>query len=92
MIPIPPLATVRKLAVYIVAIGTAIPAAVVIPDPWDVLVPLVIAIAGAVAHYNIPDAPISGTGDAPYPVVASHVVSPPPLSIDSAAALNVAQS
>lgn len=58
MIPIPPLATIRKLAVYIVAIGAVIPASITLPSPWDVLVPLIIAIAGAVAHYNIPNAPV----------------------------------
>lgn len=92
MIPIPPFATMRKLAVYVAAIGTAIPAAVALPDPWNAVVAGVIAGAGAFAHYNIPNAPISSPALAAKHAVTSTDVSPPPLPVDSATALHVTQS
>lgn len=51
-------ARVRKLIVYVVALGAAIPTSIVLPSPWDVVIPAAIAILGAVVHYQVPNAPV----------------------------------
>lgn len=50
------LAQVRKLVVLIVTVaGTAV-TGITLPAPWDVVVPAVVGILGAIVHYYVPNA------------------------------------
>lgn len=50
------LAQVRKLIVLIITVASTAATGITLPAPWDVIVPAVLGIAGAIVHYYVPNA------------------------------------